>query len=210
MQWGDWTSFKWGNSQQLSCQNEDSRGGNPGNEESSYTTKCDKVDQFSKGWTSINLWQERNCRDKGFNKAPRLQPLVCSRRPWCMEWADICNFASTNSFQELKQQSSLPILNREIFFIVLLWLGTENSKFCVVQDLQCEFWICKSWKNIFSYNHLLVHDIYIHIYKHICICERFTDYSRSFTTSGLASSTLEVASVVGLFLRRFPRNNALA
>jgi hypothetical protein len=75
--------------------------------------------------------------------------LVCSRRPWCMEWADICNFASTNSFQELKQQSSLPILNREIFFIVLLWLGTENSKFCVVQDLQCEFWICKSWKFFF-------------------------------------------------------------
>jgi len=55
-----------------------------------------------------------------------------------------------------------------------------------------------------------VHDIYIHIYKHICICERFTDDGRSLTTSGLASSTLEVASVVGLFLRRFPRNNALA
>jgi hypothetical protein len=64
--------------------------------------------------------------------------------------------------------------------------------------------------NFFFYNHLLVHDIHIHIYKHICICERFTDDGRSLTTSGLASSTLEVASVVGLFLRRFPRNNALA
>jgi hypothetical protein len=25
----------------------------------------------------------------------------------------------------------------------------ENSKFCIVQDLQCELWLCKSWNFFF-------------------------------------------------------------
>ena len=170
MQRGDWTSFEGVNSQQLSCQNEDSGGGNPGNEESSYATKCDKVDQFSKGWTSINLWQERNCRDKGFNKAPRLQPLVCSRHPWCMEWADICDFASTNSFQELKQQSSLPIFNREIFFYSFTL--TRYGEFQVLCCTRLAMWILdlqvmEKYFLTTIYWCMIYTSIYINIYAYV-------------------------------------------
>ncbi|KAJ6912991.1 hypothetical protein NC651_015461 [Populus alba x Populus x berolinensis] len=28
--------------------------------------------------------------------------------------------------------------------------GMENSKFCTVQDLQCELWLCKSWSYLFN------------------------------------------------------------
>ena len=63
-------------------------------------------------------------------------PGVC---PWCVEWAHICKFGSTNSFQELKQQSSLSIFKREDFFFSFTL--TRDREFQVVCCARLAMWI---------------------------------------------------------------------
>jgi len=165
--------------------------------------------------TLLNVTSLTNFRKDGhpsiFGKNVTAGIKVSSRRQDCSHWClpgvpDAWNeLIYATLFQHWLSKSwnnNLPSsfsTGKEKIFIILLSPGMENSKFCIVQDLQCELWLCKSWNFFFLQPFLNLWYIYIHVGE-MCSDDWWGYYFWSYLFN--AGGCFWVASVVGLFPRR--------